>query len=86
MSLLVADTAITMCGAPDFPKSHKGCARVSMLSIDLLLTITSLIVGILGLTAVLNLPAAASATFVAVGIAIPVLYIAAIIIICCNGK
>lgn len=53
-------------------------------SFDLLLTITSLVVGILGLTAVLNLPVAASGTFVAIGIAIPVIYAAKYFGTLCN--
>lgn len=52
------------------------CLACSLWSFDFLMTITGLVVGILGLTAVLNLPVAASGTFIAVALAIPVLYAA----------
>ncbi len=84
MTFLLAHVCVNTCNAPKIPESRKACAFVSLLGTDLLLTITSLVVGILGLTAVLNLPVAASGTFVAIGIAIPVIYAALFIIECCN--
>lgn len=75
--------ALMSCGAPP-PPCDKVCAFVSMVGTDILLTITSLVVGILGLTAVLNLPVAASGTFVAIGIAIPVIYAALFILDKCT--
>lgn len=75
MAFAIAGFAQNNCGVVAAEKDQ-ACYACGLGGVDFILTITSLVVGILGLTAGLNLPVAASGTFVAIGIAIPVLYLA----------
>lgn len=82
--------------APILELSHCCCGRIEkfsslkrigVLALDTLLSITSLIVGILGVTAVIAMPPAAAYSLIGISAGITLLYIAAIIKRCtCQSK